>query len=109
MNKKPQTTTKIHPWRQPSPWLKLKASRAEYKRRYERGETKNGDKHKEMQRERYRINHGIHPERPLMTVEEKAAHMLACKAAKKAAKIRESNAILDNADDPTSQHMEPQD
>lgn len=87
MNKKPQTTTKIHPWRQPSPWLKLKASRAEYKRRYERGLTKFGDKHKEINRERYRIKHGLDPERPPMTAEEITAHMLACKAAKKGAKM----------------------
>lgn len=87
MNAKPKPQQKIHPWRQTSPYSKLKAARAEYKRRYERGETKNGDKHKEMQRERYRIKHGIDPERPLITGEEKAAHMRACKAVKKAAKM----------------------
>jgi hypothetical protein len=54
--------------------FKLMEARKEYKRRYQRGETKLGDKHKEIARERYRIKHGIDPNLPALTSSESAAN-----------------------------------
>lgn len=54
--------------------FKLIEARKEYKRRYQRGETKLGDKHKEIARERYRIKHGIDPSLPVLTSSEAAAN-----------------------------------
>lgn len=54
--------------------FKLFEARKEYKRRYQRGETKFGEKHKEMARERYRIKHGIDPSLPVLTSSEAAAN-----------------------------------
>ena len=61
----------------------IKEDREEYRRRYDRGETKFGDKHKETQRVRYRIKHGIDPEAPVMTPQECAANARAVLAAKR--------------------------
>lgn len=62
----------VHPWFKA--WQdkeKLKAARKTYRKRYENGQTKYGDKHKEInrinQRTKYRLEHGLDLEAPART------------------------------------------